>query len=109
MSLKKYVNFAASDALRTTDPTTMPKHTQKFMGKNVLIDRLTAQVGSRKTALGLLQKRGHVDKKGKLTAEGRARDAMTAEERALDRASKATGDKPSAFKYSPKTNRATRR
>ncbi len=83
--------------------------TQKFMGKNQLIDRLTAQIGSRDTALEVLRKRGHVDDKGKLTAAGKRRDAMTAEERALDRASQRTGKKPSAFKYDPSTNRATLR
>ena len=83
--------------------------TQKFMGRHQLIDRLAAQVGSREMALGILQQRGHVDAKGNLTAEGRKRDAMTAEERALDRASKASHESPKAFKYNPKTNRATRR
>ena len=83
--------------------------TQKFMGKNQLIDRLAAQIGSRDTALEVLRKRGHVDAKGKLTAAGKKRDAMTAEERALDRASQRTGKKPSAFKYDPSTNRATLR
>lgn len=83
--------------------------TQKFMGRNQLIDRLAAQVGSRDTAIGILQKRGHVDAKGNLTSAGRKRDVMTAEERALDRASKKTGAPASAFTYDPKTNRATRR
>jgi hypothetical protein len=83
--------------------------TQKFMGKNQLIDRLTAQIGSRDTALEVLRKRGHVDDKGNLTAAGKRRDAMTAEERALDRASQRTGKKTSAFKYDPSTNRATLR
>jgi len=83
--------------------------TQKFMGKNQLIDRLSAQIGSRETALEVLKKRGHVDDKGNLTAAGKKRDAMTAEERALDRASTRTGKKPTAFKYDPKTNTATLR
>jgi len=81
--------------------------TQKFMGRHQLIDRLAAQIGSRETALEVLQKRGHVDAKGNLTAAGKKRDAMTAEERALDRASTRTGKKPTAFKYNPKTNAAT--
>ena len=34
---------------------------------------------------------------------------MTAEERAKDRAAKATGKPRHAFKYNPKTNRATLR
>ena len=83
--------------------------TQKFMGRHQLIDRLAAQIGSRETALEVLKKRGQVDDKGNLTAAGKKRDAMTAEERALDRAStkSASGKKPTAFKYNPRTNRAT--
>jgi len=83
--------------------------TQKFMGRNSLIDRLAAQVGSRELAVGILQKRGHVDEHGNLTKSGQARDNMTAEERAKDRAAKATGKPRHAFKYNPKTNRATLR
>jgi len=83
--------------------------TQKFMGRHQLIDRLAAQIGSRETALEVLKKRGQVDDKGNLTIAGKKRDAMTAEERALDRAStrSATGKKPTAFKYNPRTNSAT--
>lgn len=84
--------------------------TQKFMGKNQLIDRLAAQVGDRGRALAILAERGHYDPKtGKLTAEGLKRDSMTAEERAKDRASKASGQPASSFKYDPKTNRAARK
>jgi len=85
----------------------MGNATQKFMGRNSLIDRLTAQVGDRGKAIGILQERGHVDAKGKLTEAGRKRDAMTAEERALDRAAKLRKRPTSAFTYDPKTNRAT--
>jgi len=81
--------------------------TQKFMGAGQLIDRLSAQVGSKDTAMSILQKRGHVDAKGNLTAAGKLRDSMTAEERALDRASKKQQRPAKAFKYDPKTNRAT--
>ena len=35
--------------------------TQKYMGKNQLIERLAAQMGSRESALDLLRARGHVD------------------------------------------------
>jgi hypothetical protein len=83
--------------------------TQQFMGKGQLIDRLTAQVGSRELALSILEKRGHVDAKGNLTAAGLERDAMTAEQRAKDRASKRTGKPPSAFSYNPKTNIARKK
>jgi len=41
---------------------------------------------------------------GKLTPKGEARNRMTAEERAKDRASKATGKPTSAFTYNPRTN-----
>lgn len=82
--------------------------TKKFMGKNSLIDRLTAQVGNRDTALEILRQRGHVEKDSeKLTSAGQARDNMTAEQRALDRAHKRTGKPVSALKYNPNTNRAT--
>jgi len=81
--------------------------TQKFMGRGQLIDRLTAQIGSKQAALDVLRKRGHVDAAGNLTAEGRKRDQMTAEERALDRAKTRTGKPVSAFVYNPNTNRAT--
>ena len=84
--------------------------TQKFMGKNQLVKRLAAQVGSEKLAIGILQKRGQLAPDGKtLTAEGRRRDSMTAEQRALDRATKRTGKKVDELKYDPKTNRATLR
>jgi len=80
--------------------------TQKAMGRKKLAERLTAQVGSKSLAYALLNKRG--DMKGsKLTAKGKKRDAMTAAERAKDRASKKTGKKPSEFKYNRKTNQAT--
>ena len=84
--------------------------TQKFMGKNQLIKRLTAQVGNRDTAIGILQKRGHLKADGKtLTAEGQKRNKMTAEERAIDRATKSTGKAAKNFSYNPKTNKATLR
>jgi hypothetical protein len=58
-------------------------------------------------AVDLLIKRGHLEKDGKtLTPAGMARNSMTAEERAKDRASKRTGISPDNFKYNPRTNRA---
>lgn len=82
--------------------------TQKFMGKGQLVDRLSAQVGNRGMAVNILKKRGHLKADGKtLTAAGKKRDAMTAEERAKDRASKRLGKPKNQFKYNPKTNRAT--
>lgn len=91
-------------------------HTTKFMGKNQLVERLTEQMRTQKNppkdpqaaAIAMLQARGQMDKDGKtLTAAGQARDAMTAEQRAKDRAAKRTGASPSAFSYNPKTNAAT--
>lgn len=81
--------------------------TQKHMGRGEIIDRLAAQVGSKQLALSILRKRGHVDENGDLTKAGKARDKMTAKERAIDRASKTSGNKASRYKYDPKTNRAT--
>jgi hypothetical protein len=83
--------------------------TQKFMGKHQLVDRLAAQVGSHELARHILQKRGQMRSDGTLTEEGRARDAMTAEERAKDRASKREGRPASDFSYNRLTNTARRR
>jgi len=81
--------------------------TQKFMGRNQLINRLTAQVGSRSLAIKILIKRGHLMADGKtLTKEGKKRNAMTAEERAKDRAAKEQGGSPSDYVYDRKTNKA---
>jgi len=83
--------------------------TQKFMGRGQLINRLAAQVGSKEAAIDILKKRGHVNAKGELTAEGRKRDMMTASERAKDRAAKAANRSVDQYVYNPETNRATLR
>lgn len=80
--------------------------TRKHMGRGELVDRLSAQVGSKPLAENILRKRGQLDHKGKLTKEGKERDAMTAAERAKDRAAKGSGRKPSDFSYSARTNTA---
>jgi len=81
--------------------------TQKFLGKNQLVKRLTAQVGDEGLAIALLKKRGDMTKSGALTKKGKARDNMTAEQRAKDRASKRSGRPATDFKYDPRTNWAT--
>ena len=81
--------------------------TQAHMGRNSLIDRLAAQVRSKSFAISLLKKRGDLTPSGELTAKGRKRNAMTAEERAIDRASKESGRATSEYTYDPTTNRAT--
>lgn len=84
--------------------------TQAHMGRNKLIDRLTAQVGDRATAIRILEKRGMlVPGTETLTEKGRQRDAMTAEERAIDRAAQRSGRDKSEYEYNPSTNRATLR
>jgi hypothetical protein len=84
--------------------------TQKYMGRGQLINRLSAQVGDKGLAIAILQKRGHLKADGKtLTKEGQRRNAMTASERAKDRASKRTGLPASEFVYNPKTNTAKKR
>lgn len=82
--------------------------TQKFLGAHSIIKRLTAQVGDRDKALKILEGYGYV-KPGteELTEEGKKRDAMTAEDRAKDRATQRSGRPTSAYKYDPRTNRAT--
>lgn len=81
--------------------------TQKFMGRNQLLKRLAAQIGNEGTAREVLIKRGHMTKDGELTPKGRERNRMTAEERAIDRASKGSGKPASKYTYNPATNRAT--
>jgi hypothetical protein len=81
--------------------------TQKFMGEHQLVKRLAAQVGDKGMAIGILKKRGDMTKSGTLTKKGKARDSMTAEERAKDRAVKVSSHPAKDFKYSARTNRAT--
>lgn len=83
--------------------------TQKHIGRNDLIDRLTAQVGgNREMAVQILRDRGHIEPNSEaFTAGGAVRNQMTAEERAKDRQSRISGKPTTAFKYNLKTNRAT--
>ncbi len=82
--------------------------TSKHVGRNDMLDRLAAQVGNRDMAIGILRDRGHMEKDSeKFTPSGEARNKMTAEERAKDRASKLSGKPSSQYNYSLKTNRAT--
>ena len=93
-------------------------HTTKFMGSGQLLDRLAEQMRTQKnppkdpraTAIAILQARGQMKEDGKtFTAEGKTRNSMTAEERAMDRASKRTDAPQSKMIYNPKTNRVTLR
>jgi hypothetical protein len=81
--------------------------TQKFMGKHQLVKRLAAQVGNEDMAIAILKSRGDMNEKGELTRKGLARDNMTSEQRAIDRAAKRSGRSVSEYKYNPRTNRAT--
>lgn len=91
--------------------------TQKYMGRGVLLERLTEQMRTQKSppkdpeaaARAVLIARGMMDNSGNYTDKGRERNNMTAEERAIDRASRRTGSPRSAFKYNPKTNLALRK
>ena len=84
--------------------------TQKFMGRGQLINRLSAQVGSREKAVRILQNRGHLMADGKtLTEEGKRRDRMTAEERSNDREAKKSGESANMFIYNPMTNTSKRK
>jgi hypothetical protein len=86
----------------------MKFETQKHMGRNQLVDRLTSQVGSRSLAIGLLIKRGDLKPDGKtFTAQGAKKNAMTASERAIARAKKVSGRDASDYEYNKQTNRAT--
>lgn len=82
---------------------------QNFLGKNQLINRLTSQVGDRKKAIKILQSRGHLEIDGKtFTEEGFKRNAMSAAERAIDRASKRFNEDPDLFLYNQLTNNANK-
>ena len=81
--------------------------TQKFMGKDQLIKRLTAQVGNKPEAVAILKKRGDLKADGKtFTDKGQKRNKMTAEQRAKDRASKKSGKATKEYAYNPKINTA---
>jgi hypothetical protein len=77
------------------------------MGSGQLVNRLTAQLRDKSFAIALLKKRGDMNPDGSLTAEGLDADAMTAEQRATDRASKKSGKPKSLYTYDSKTNRST--
>ena len=81
--------------------------TPKDTGKNSLVKRLGAQVGSESLAKNILKKRGDMKKDGTLTKAGEARNSMTAAQRAEDRAAKASKHSPGEYKYNVKTNSAT--
>jgi len=86
----------------------MKSESQKYMGRNQLINRLASQVGSRSMAVGLLVKRGDLKSDGKtFTSQGAKKNAMTASERAVARAVKSSKHKASDYDYNKITNRAT--
>jgi len=74
--------------------------TQAFMGTGELIPRLMAQVGSASFGMALAKKNGFINTDGSMSDLGMARNGMTAEQRAIDRAG-GTGV------YNPTTNRVT--
>ena len=86
----------------------MPKIMDRLVGqlKNKGFNKNSAYA----IATSKLQKSGNL-KKGttKPTAKGVVRGKMTPGERAKDRASKASGNPKSAYKYNSKTNRATKK
>lgn len=85
----------------------MKTESQKYMGRSQLVNRLAVQVGSLQKAKSILISRGDMKKDGTLTEKGQKRNEMTAEERAIDRASKKSKRSKSEYKYNPITNRAT--
>ena len=80
--------------------------TQAFMGRNQLYPRLSAQVGDSDLAKNILINRGDMNLDGSFTNKGQLRNNMTAEERAIDRASKDSGNNPNDYIYNPITNKA---
>lgn len=83
---------------------------QSHMGRNMLLKRLTSQVGGdRDLARQILIKRGHMTASGTLTETGLARDRMTAAERAKDRTAKRLDTPEEELDYNPHTNYAGKR
>lgn len=78
-----------------------------------IVARLTSQLAAKGMsnakgmAIALLKKQGNMAANGKLTAQGKKRQAMGNGGRAKDRAAKASGHKASDYKYNAKTNGAT--
>ena len=79
-----------------------------------IYDRLVSQMRAKgvnnphAAATAGLQKSGNMKKGSRtLTEKGKRRSLMGAAGRAKDRAAKASGKSPSAYKYNSKTNQAT--
>ena len=76
-----------------------------------LVSQLRAKGKSESAAYAIataaLKKSGNLDSKGNATETGKRRGSMSPGERAIDRASKASGKPKSDYKYTAKTNRAT--
>ena len=84
----------------------MPKILERL--KSQLVAKGMPKANAYAVATSQLQKHG-VLKPGsqKLTPKGETRNAMTAGERAKDRAAHASKHSPAQFNYNAKTNRAT--
>ena len=75
-----------------------------------LLGRLAEQTGDKQLALNILRKRGHVHQDSEeLTKEGKERDSMGAEGRAMDRAVTNGGGTIFDYTYDYDTNRTKRR
>ena len=64
---------------------------------------------STELAKNILIKRGHLNKDGSDTYEGRVRGSMSAAERAIDRAVKRSGGLTTDYEYDPDTNYASKK
>jgi len=80
-----------------------------FTGKGELINRLSSQVGGKKKAISILQKRGHLMSDGKtFTPQGEKRDSMSAADRAIDRTAKRLKKSPEDLEFDKFSNTAKR-
>jgi len=70
-----------------------------------LLERLTEQVGNKDLAKSILVDRGHLNKDGTETEEGKARSLLGNEGRALERHVKRYGGSEDDYEYDPDTNR----
>jgi hypothetical protein len=97
----KQKNRGSIATVQARDPDIVLRLTQQLADRGVPEPRQVAI--ERLTGYGIL------DEAGALTPYGASRDRMTAEERAIDRASSRSGRPWQDYVYDPATNRATLR
>jgi hypothetical protein len=84
----------------------MPKIVERLVSQ--LMDKGIGKTQAYAIANKRMKQAGNIDKSGKETAKGKKRGEMTPAARAKDRAAKASGGRPSDYKYNSKNNTAVK-